>query len=110
MEENKELQEVVIDLDAHAKGQVNESYLRMFGWAIQKIMGTMFGGTSIPVQVKGNQNQVRDFARVLGREKKYLDNYKKFGLDNTQTYKSKFSLDSAVKKFQRSTGLKWPFK
>jgi len=110
MEENKELQEVVIDLDAHAKGQVNESYLKMFGWAVQKIMGTMFGGSRIPVQVKGSPNQVRDFARVLGREKKYLDKYRKFGLDNPQTYKSKFSLDSAVKKFQRSTGLKWPFK
>ena len=73
-------------------------------------MGTMFGGASIPVQVKGSQNQVRDFARVIGREKKYLSNYKKYGLDNPQTYKSKFSLDSAVKKFERSTGLKWPFK
>jgi hypothetical protein len=110
MEENKELQEIEINLNAVAEGKIDESFLRTFGWAIQKIMGTMFGGSSIPVQVKGNQTQVRDFARVLGREKKYLDSYRKFGLDNPQTYKSKFSLDSAVKKFQRSTGLKWPFK
>jgi hypothetical protein len=110
MEENKELQEIEINLNALEEGRVDESFLRMFGGAIQKIMGTMFGGASIPVKVRGNQNQVRDFARVLGREKKYLDNYRKFGLDNPQTYKSKFSLDSAVKKFQRSTGLKWPFK
>ena len=35
MEENKELQEYVIDLGAHSRGEVNESYLRMFGGAIK---------------------------------------------------------------------------
>jgi hypothetical protein len=107
---DQELQEIEIDLNAAAKGNVNESYLRMFGWAIKSIMNSMFGGSRIPVTVKGSQSQVRDFARVLGREKKYLENYKKFGLDNPQTYKSRYSLDSAVKKFERGTGLKWPFK
>ena len=105
-----ELQEYEIDLGAATRGEVDESLLRTFGWAIKSIMGSMFGGTSVPVTVKGTQTQVRDFARVLGREKKYLDNYKKFGLDNPQTYRSRFSLDSAVKKFERTTGLKWPFK
>ena len=107
---DQELQEIEIDLNAVAKGSVNESYLRMFGWAIKSIMNSMFGGSRIPVTVKGSQSQVRDFARVLGKEKKYLENYKKFGLDNPQTYKSRYSLDSAVKKFERGTGLKWPFK
>ena len=107
---DQELQEIEIDLNAVAKGSVNESYLRMFGWAIKSIMNSMFGGSRIPVTVKGSQSQVRDFARGLGKEKKYLENYKKFGLDNPQTYKSRYSLDSAVKKFERGTGLKWPFK
>jgi len=106
----KELQEYTIDLGAAKRGEVNESYLQMFGWAIKSIMGAMFGGSKIPVTVKGSQTQVRDFAKVLGKEKKYLNNYKKFGLDNAQTYKSRYALDSAVKKFERSTGLKWPFK
>tara|TARA_Y100001938_G_C8088210_1_gene433379 strand:+ start:2554 stop:2886 length:333 start_codon:yes stop_codon:yes gene_type:complete len=110
MEENKELQEYVIDLGAASNGEVNESYLRMFGGAIKGIMNHMFGGGSVPVTVKGNQTQVRDFARVLGREKRYLDSYRKFGLDNPQTYRSRYALDSAVKKFERSTNLKWPFK
>ena len=107
---DQELQTLEIDLNANNKGAVNESFLVMFGAAIKNIMNSMFGGSSIPVTVKGSQTQVRDFARVLGREKKYLDNYKKFGLDNPQTYRSRYSLDSAVKKFERSTGLKWPFK
>lgn len=107
---DQELQEFEIDLNAAAKGQVNEVFLGLFSWTIKGIMNSLFGGSRIPVTVKGSQSQVRDFARVLGREKKYLENYKKFGLDNPQTYKSRYSLDSAVKKFERGTGLKWPFK
>ena len=107
---DQEIQEIEIDLNAAANGRVDESFLRMFGGAIKMIMNSMFGGSSVPVTVKGSQSQVRDFARVLGREKKYLENYKKFGLDNPQTYKSRYSLSSAVKKFERGTGLKWPFK
>jgi hypothetical protein len=106
----RELQEFEIDLGAATRGEVNESYLRMFGTAIKSIMNSMFGGSSVPVTVKGSQNQVRDFAKVLGKEKKYLDTYRKFGLDNPQTYRSRYSLESAVKKFERSTNLKWPFK
>jgi hypothetical protein len=105
-----ELQEYEIDLGAASRGEVNESYLRMFGTAIKGIMNSLFGGSSVPVTVKGSQSQVRDFARVLGKEKKYLDNYRKFGLDNPQTYRSRYGLESAVKKFERSTNLKWPFK
>ncbi len=105
-----ELQEYTINLNAAKSGEINESYLRMFGSAIKSIMNSMFGGSSVPVTVKGSQSQVRDFAKVLGKEKKYLDTYRKFGLDNPRTYRSRYSLDSAVKKFERSTNLKWPFK
>jgi len=105
-----ELQEYTINLNAAKSGEINESYLRMFGSAIKSIMNSMFGGSSVPVTVKGSQSQVRDFAKVLGKEKKYLDTYRKFGLDNPRTYRSRYGLDSAVKKFERSTNLKWPFK
>jgi len=105
-----ELQEYEINLNAVSSGEMNESYLRMFGWAIKSIMNSMFGGSSVPITVKGTQSQVRDFAKVLGKEKKYLDNYRKFGLDNPQTYRSRYGLESSVKKFERSTGLQWPFK
>ena len=35
-----------------------------------------------------------------------MDTYRKFGLDNPRTYRSRYALDSAVKKFERSTGIK----
>jgi len=65
-----ELQEYTINLNAAKSGEINESYLRMFGSAIKSIMNSMFGGSSVPVTVKGSQSQVRDFAKVLGKEKK----------------------------------------
>ena len=110
MDNNGELQEIEINLNVAKEGLLDESWLRTFGWAIQKIMGSMFGQTSIPVSIKGTHSQVRDFSRALGKEKTYLEQYKSYGLNNPKTYQSRYALDSAVKKFERSTGIKWPFK
>ena len=110
MEDNKELQAIEIDLDIMNKGELNESWLSMFGGAVSSIMSRMFGGAQIPVKVRGNKQQVADFAKTIGREKKYVRTAAKYGLDNPKTYKDKFNLRQSVKKFERSTGLKWPFK
>ena len=110
MNSPNELQDIEINLNAAQEGHLDETWLRTFGWAIEKIMGHMFGGSSIPVTVRGTQAQVRDFANVLGKEKSYLKYYSQYGLDNPRTYKSRYALDSSVKKFERSTGIKWPFK
>ena len=33
-----------------------------------------------------------------------------YGLGDRKTYESRYKLDSAVKNFERETGLKWPMK
>lgn len=103
MQEN----EVVIDLTSET---LDESWLRMFGTGISAILNAMFGGSTIPVTVKGSRQEVQSFAKTLSKEKKYMDNYRRFGLDNPKTYKSKFQLNKAVKDFERKTGITWPFK
>ena len=105
-----ELQAIEIDLDIVNKGGLNESWLSMFGGAISAIMKRMFGGGSTPVKIRGNKQQVADFAKAIGREKRYIRSAAKFGLNDPRTYKNKFNLRQSVKKFERSTGLKWPFK
>ena len=110
MEDPKELQAIDIDLDIMNKGELNESWLSMFGGAVSAIMSRMFGGAAIHVKIRGNKKQVADFARTIGREKKYVRTAAKYGLDNPKTYKDKFNLRQSVSKFERSTGLKWPFK
>jgi len=101
---------VVVDLNAVKAGKVNEGgFLRMFGWAVETILNKMFSGGTIPVSVKGSPSQVKSFAHTLGSEKRYLDSWKRFGLDDPRTYKNKAELNRAIVKFERLTGLSWPF-
>ena len=107
--ENKE--PMTIDLNAAANGELNESFLKMFGSVVKTAMAYVFGGNvSVPVNVKGTKKQIGDFARALGKEKKYLSAYQRYGLDNPITHRNRASLNTAVKNFEKSTKIKWPFK
>jgi hypothetical protein len=111
MMNDKDLQVVEIDLTAAQKGEVTESWLGMFGANVKWLMRSMFGSnTAVPVKVKGNKSQISDFAKALGGEKKYIKTAAKYGLDDPRAYKDKFSLRKKIRKFESSTGLKWPFK
>lgn len=101
---------IPIVIDFGEKDTMNESFLRMMGFGIKAILNRMFGGAAIPVTVKGSASDVKSFSRTLGSEKRYMDSWRKYGLDNPKTYKSKYQLDRSVKDFTRKTGVKWPFK
>lgn len=105
--------ELEIDLEELKKNKLDESFLSMFGSALKLLMGYMFGPPqplSRRHRVKGRREDVESLARTLGREKRYLEALKKHGLDDPKTFKSKASLDKAIKGFEKGTGLKWPFK
>jgi hypothetical protein len=106
--QNSELTPIIIDLSS--SDRLDESFLRTMGFGIKAILGRMFGGSAMPVTVKGNSSDVRSFSQAVGREKRYMDSYKRYGLDNPKTYKSKYKLDKSIKDFTRKTGIKWPFK
>tara|TARA_R100001126_G_C4812198_1_gene142421 strand:+ start:153 stop:488 length:336 start_codon:yes stop_codon:yes gene_type:complete len=104
------LPELVIDLGMARTQQLNEDILGQFGATVGLLMRAIFGGHDIPVSIRGTKSEVSAFSNVLAKEKKYLENYNKFGLNNPSTFKSKYKLDKAVKGFEGATGLKWPFK
>ena len=104
----EELSPIVIDLTSGDK--LDESWLRMLGFGVESILNRMFGGTSVPVSVKGSRSDVASFTKTVGREKKYMDSIRRYGLDNPKTFKNKSKLTRAVADFTRKTGLKWPFK
>tara|TARA_R110000796_G_scaffold101472_1_gene210147 strand:- start:61 stop:387 length:327 start_codon:yes stop_codon:yes gene_type:complete len=106
-ENNEEMVTQVLELDTQ---EIDEAILARKGTIIKRIMKSMFGGPAFPAQISGNPSQLAAFASVLGKEKSFMDAFSKLGLDNPQTYKSRSELDSAVKKFERVTKLKWPFK
>lgn len=89
---------------------LTESWLRMFGTAVSSILQAMFGGNTIPVTVRGTKQDVQAFSKVLASEKKYMQAYKQFGLDNPQTYKSRYRLNRAIRDFERKTGIIYPLK
>jgi len=99
---------IVIDLTQ--RNNIDESWLRMFGENIKGILKAMFGGLSIPVQVKGSSSSVKSFVNALGGERNYISTLKRYGLDNPRTYRSRADLDRATSRFERSTGITWPFK
>lgn len=114
-----DVKEVVIDFDEirNGKKDLNEEQLNEFifshtaqmGGAIKILLGMMGFGNNfgVPVKIKGNQSEVRSFTRALNSERRYMDAVKKYGLDNPNTYKSKYRLDKAVQGFEKTTGLKW---
>ena len=108
--EEKDIAPIEIDLGVARRGELDESWLAMFGGALKYLMGSMFGGSSIPVKVTGTRSEVRAFSKALSKEKSYIKTAAKHGLDNPRTYRDKFKLRKAVDAFQRKTGLKWPFK
>lgn len=99
---------IVIDLTNGDK--LDESWLRMLGFGVKSILNAMFGGDSVPVNVKGHPSDIRAFTKAVGREKKYMDSIRAYGLDNPRTFKNKSKLQQATNAFTRKTGLKWPFK
>jgi hypothetical protein len=107
--ENNEQKEIVIDFSVEGK-HLNESFLGLFGFGVKQILKYVFGETAVPVTVRGSNSDVKSFANTISREKKYIESIKKHGLDNPKTFKNKSLLKTAISKFERATGLKWPVK
>jgi hypothetical protein len=101
----------IIDLTAARSGELNESWLTMFGSAVKLVLQRLFGeDIGVPLKIKGSRADVAAFTNTVNREKRYLEALRDYGLNNPRTYKSKAELTSSISKFERATGLKWPFK
>lgn len=107
---DSQLEHMTIDLGVSRRKELNEFVLTALGGQIELLMRRLFGGGSIPVSIRGTSNEINAFTKALSHEKKYMEAYTKYGLDNPRTFKNRYSLESAVKDFERQTGIKWPFK
>ena len=101
-----ELKEMVFDLGAARRGELNENILYVFAAWIQYLLSKMFKGRRIPVRVCGNER----FTDALVNEKRYMEYIKKYGLDDPMTYKQKSKLDVAIKRFEREAKINWPIR
>lgn len=102
---------VPIHIDLSQANKMNESSLFAFGTAIKLILQQMFGqDVFLPISIAGTTGQIESFARALAGEKRYFESYVKHGLNDPRTHQDKYKLNVAVSKFERDTGIKWPYK
>jgi hypothetical protein len=101
---------LILELNVQEEKRLDESFLRMFGGLINKLMQRMFGMPTPEIVIRGTDQQIDALKSALSYEKKYLETFYALGLDNPRTYRSKAELDKATASFERITGLKWPFK
>lgn len=116
--ENNELAPVVINLNIARSGEISESFLGQFGSAIKMLLGAMFGssgstyGPSLRTRAKisGTPSQVAAFGDAISKEKKYMESFLKYGLNDPRSFNSRYQLENAIKSFEKETGIKWPIK
>ena len=89
---------------------LSERFMATFGITLKQLLKKMFGGEKVPIIVKGSPKQIRAFAKALVHEKDYYKVYKKYGLNNPKTYRSRYRLRRAIHDFERKSGIKWPLK
>tara|TARA_R110000744_G_scaffold231606_1_gene349752 strand:+ start:257 stop:643 length:387 start_codon:yes stop_codon:yes gene_type:complete len=106
----EQLGEMVFDLGAGRKDQLDENILHVFAAWIEYLLSKMYKGRRIPVRVRGNKIEVERFTDALVNEKRYMDYIKKYGLDNPMTYNQKSKLDVAIKRFEREAHINWPIR
>jgi len=110
MKQDNEIMPLKLDLGYKRKHSLDESFLRMFGGTIKMILQAIFGGYSLPVNITGNKYEIESFANTLSKEKKYMETFKKYGLNDPRVIKDKSKLNNAVQNFERITGIKYPLK
>lgn len=107
--DNKDI--VPIHIDLNNPNKLEESWLFAFGSMIKLVLKQMFGqDVFVPISVTGTTSQIESFARALAGEKRYFESYVKHGLNDPRTHQDKYKLNVAVSKFERDTGIKWPYK
>lgn len=98
-----------INIDLTQK-RLDESWYSNFAGDVASLLKAIGQGSSLPATVKGSTADIKAFARLMGAEKKHMDYFEKYGLDNPASFKTKSELDRAVRDFERTTGIKYPFR
>jgi hypothetical protein len=104
---------IVVDLNTAKQNSINESWLSMFGGAVEMMLRRMFHTTApledLSYTVRGTPSQIASFGDALAGEKKYMEAFMTHGLNDPRSFHTRHELEKAVANFERETNLKWPF-
>lgn len=108
----KDLVPVEINLNV-SQEMLTESWLGTFGELAKTALKYLFSDAlkeaPSPIKIVGTPRQVETFSNALNKEKKYMQAYLEHGLSDPKTHESRHSLYRAVERFEKETGIKWPF-
>jgi len=91
-------------------GQLSERvYSKFAGMVRSALLDLYYAGMNVPLKLVGNRSQIDAFMNSLQREKRYMDAFVKYGLNDSRTLGSKHDLTKAITVFEKETGLRWPF-
>jgi hypothetical protein len=106
-----QLEPEVLDLGVARRGELDEVLLRRFGMIVKHVLDRVFGNRhGRTVKVRGTRKEIDAFLNTIGGEKRYMDSYVRYGLDDPRTLSNRHSLEKSVRGFEKETGLKWPIK
>ena len=88
--------------------ELNEEYIKNFAYKVGQILKAMVTGKHAPVQVRGESDKVKSFAKALGNELRYIESLLDSSIDDPRTMNFRHELESAIAGFEKATGIKWP--
>jgi len=106
----QELVPVVIDLGAKRKGNIDESALTQLGAQLGDALRQIMVGAEPFMSVKGTPREIDALMTTFGLEKNHVENLLRYGPNSSQARSSLGGLTRSAAEFERTTGLKWPFK
>jgi len=117
------------------KKLLNESWLKMFGTWNKEILKYIYGkdvkmqaqlgahelagqmikeegedvDNTLSFSITGEERDVKSYANAIMAQKGFIDAYVAHGPDHMLTIKQKEILNQAIRNFEQTTGITWPF-
>lgn len=105
-------EEVIIDLNKYKNQPLEEGMYDEFGSVIKMWLRTYLGANPLnfhpKFRVRGNRGDIASLMKTLGSQSKYLKTAVSLGLDDPRTFLNKSKFRTAMKNFERKTGIRWP--
>lgn len=91
---------------------LNENAYAQFGATVKMWLQTLLGGrpfhTAPKFKISGTRGDINSFMKTIGSQTKYIKAASALGLDDPRTFMNKSKFETALRNFERQTGVKWP--
>lgn len=101
-----------IDLNEVKSDLLNENMYTQFGATVKMWLQTLLGGRSLytapKFKISGSKGDINSFMKAIGSQSKYIKAAAALGLDDPRTFMNKSKFETALRNFERQTGIRWP--